>query len=154
MPSYAGAVDSVAGKTGVVTLVKADVGLTNVDNTSDLNKPISTARQSALGLKADLASPALIGIPSAPTATVGTSTTQIATTAFVNAEIANDAATEISRRCYWYCTRSRQHYVCWLYESEDKIELDNISGVSVVSGVSSVNGKTGEVALTKANLQV
>lgn len=43
-----GAVDSVAGKTGVVTLVKADVGLGNVDNTSDLAKPISTLTQSAL----------------------------------------------------------------------------------------------------------
>jgi hypothetical protein len=36
-------------------------------------------------------SPALTGIPTAPTASVGTNTTQIATTAFVNAEIANDA---------------------------------------------------------------
>ena len=87
-----GAIDSVAGKTGVVTLVKDDVGLSNVDNTSDLSKPISTAQQSALDLKANLASPVLTGTPSAPTAEVGTSTTQIATTAFVNAEIANDAA--------------------------------------------------------------
>ena len=39
---------SVAGKTGAVTLVKGDVGLGNVDNTSDLNKPISTATQTAL----------------------------------------------------------------------------------------------------------
>lgn len=50
-----GAVDSVAGKTGVVSLVKADVGLGNVDNTSDLNKPISTATQTALNGKADKA---------------------------------------------------------------------------------------------------
>ena len=35
-----GAVDSVAGKTGVVTLVKGDVGLGNVDNTSDAAKSI------------------------------------------------------------------------------------------------------------------
>lgn len=41
-------VTSVAGKTGAVTLVKGDVGLGNVDNTSDANKPISTATQSAL----------------------------------------------------------------------------------------------------------
>ena len=47
-------VDSVAGKAGAVTLVKGDVGLGNVDNTSDLNKPISTATQNALDLKADL----------------------------------------------------------------------------------------------------
>lgn len=32
---------------------KADVGLSNVDNTSDANKPISTATQNALNLKAD-----------------------------------------------------------------------------------------------------
>jgi hypothetical protein len=50
-----GAVDSVAGKTGVVVLDKTDVGLGNVDNTSDLDKPISTATQTALNLKADKA---------------------------------------------------------------------------------------------------
>ena len=37
------------------------------------------------------ASPTLTGTPVAPTAAVGTNTTQVATTAFVNAEIANDA---------------------------------------------------------------
>lgn len=47
-----GAVDSVAGKTGVVTLVKADVGLGLVDNTTDLGKPVSTAQQTALDLHA------------------------------------------------------------------------------------------------------
>ena len=38
-----GAVDSVAGKTGVVTLVKADVGLGNVDNTEDSAKNVLSA---------------------------------------------------------------------------------------------------------------
>jgi hypothetical protein len=38
-----GAVDSVAGKTGIVTLVKADVGLGNVDNTADSVKSVATA---------------------------------------------------------------------------------------------------------------
>jgi hypothetical protein len=51
----AGAVQSVAGKTGVVSLVKGDVGLGNVDNTSDANKPISSATQTALNLKANAA---------------------------------------------------------------------------------------------------
>lgn len=40
-----GAVDSVAGKTGVVTLNKSDVGLENVDNTSDANKNVLSAKQ-------------------------------------------------------------------------------------------------------------
>lgn len=48
-----GAVDSVAGKTGVVTLDKSDVGLNNVDNTRDLNKPISNDTQLALNNKAN-----------------------------------------------------------------------------------------------------
>ena len=85
-----GAVDSVAGKTGVVTLVKADVGLSNVDNTADSAKPVSTAQQTALNLKADLASPALTGTPTAPTAATATNTTQLATTAFVQAVKAAD----------------------------------------------------------------
>lgn len=37
----------------IAALTKADVGLGNVDNTSDLAKPISTATQSALDLKAN-----------------------------------------------------------------------------------------------------
>jgi hypothetical protein len=49
----AGNVDSVNGKVGVVVLNKTDIGLGNVDNTSDANKPISSATQTALNLKQD-----------------------------------------------------------------------------------------------------
>lgn len=49
----AAAVSSVAGKTGAVSLVKGDVGLANVDNTSDVNKPLSTAAQTALASKVE-----------------------------------------------------------------------------------------------------
>ena len=48
-------VTSVAGRTGAVTLNKGDVGLSNVDNTADLAKPVSTATQAALNQKADTA---------------------------------------------------------------------------------------------------
>ena len=44
-------VTSVNNKTGAVTLAKGDVGLGNVDNTSDANKPISNATQAALNGK-------------------------------------------------------------------------------------------------------
>lgn len=40
---------------GNVNITKANVGLGNVDNTSDLNKPISTATKAALNLKEDKA---------------------------------------------------------------------------------------------------
>jgi hypothetical protein len=53
-----GSVDSVFGRTGVVVAqagdyTKSDVGLGNVDNTSDANKPISSATQTALDNKVD-----------------------------------------------------------------------------------------------------
>lgn len=43
---------SVNGETGAVTLDKSDIGLNNVDNTSDISKPISTLTQAALDTKA------------------------------------------------------------------------------------------------------
>jgi hypothetical protein len=46
---------------GTPTLDKAAVGLANVDNTSDANKPVSSATQTALNLKAPLASPTFTG---------------------------------------------------------------------------------------------
>jgi hypothetical protein len=66
-------VSSVNGYTGAVTLTKSDVGLGNVDNTSDLNKPISTATQTALDLKAD------ITYVDAQTTTAGTGTSIVGT---------------------------------------------------------------------------
>ena len=62
-----------AGKGSPLTHVEVDANFTNLNND-----------------KAELASPTFTGTPAAPTATVGTNTTQVATTAFVNAEIAND----------------------------------------------------------------
>jgi alpha-tubulin suppressor-like RCC1 family protein len=48
--------------TGTVSGISAGmVGLGNVSNTSDANKPVSTAQQAALTLKANLASPAFTG---------------------------------------------------------------------------------------------
>lgn len=61
-------VTSVAGKTGAVTLTKSDVGLGNVTNESKATMFTNAA---------------LTGTPTAPTASKGTSTTQIASTAFV-----------------------------------------------------------------------
>ena len=46
-------VSSVNGYTGIVVLGRGDVGLGNVDNTSDAAKPISTAAQTALDGKLD-----------------------------------------------------------------------------------------------------
>jgi hypothetical protein len=83
--------------TGTVSgITKTMVGLGNVDNTSDANKPVSSATQTALDAKAPLASPTFTGTPAAPTATAGTNTTQVATTAFVGTAVANLVGTASS----------------------------------------------------------
>lgn len=53
--AYVPTTRTVAGKplSENVSLVKGDVGLSNVDNTSDSAKPVSTATQTALDAKAD-----------------------------------------------------------------------------------------------------
>ena len=48
---------------------RTNIGLGNVDNTSDANKPVSTATQTALDAKAPLASPTFTGTVSGVTAT-------------------------------------------------------------------------------------
>ena len=47
--------------TSPVGIVKGDVGLGNVDNTADTAKPVSTAQQTAIDLKANIASPTFTG---------------------------------------------------------------------------------------------
>lgn len=44
-------------------VTKTQVGLSNVDNTSDTNKPVSTPQQAALDFKAPLVSPSFSGTP-------------------------------------------------------------------------------------------
>src|SRR5580765_3996311 len=59
--SAAAPVQSVAGRTGTVTLTKSDVGLANVDNTSDASKPVSTATQAGLDGKVAKAGDTMTG---------------------------------------------------------------------------------------------
>lgn len=46
-------VQSVNGMTGSVAITKAGIGLSNVDNTSDANKPVSTPQLTAIAAKVD-----------------------------------------------------------------------------------------------------
>ena len=65
-----------------VTTAKADA-----EHTHDISDV--TNLQTTLNAKAALASPTFTGTPKAPTATAGTNTTQLATTAFVTTAVAN-----------------------------------------------------------------
>lgn len=68
------------------TLDRSAVGLANVDNTNDMGKPVSTAGQEALNLKANLASPGFTGTPTAPTVASSDNSTILATTAYVKGQ--------------------------------------------------------------------
>ena len=59
-----------------------------------------TGLQTALNGKAALASPSFTGTPTAPTATAGTSNTQIATTAFVQSAITGFGAGDMAKATY------------------------------------------------------
>ena len=72
-------------------VTKVQVGLGNVENLAPADMPISSATQAALNAKANKTDADLLGVPKAPTAAVGTNSTQLATTAFVGAEIADKA---------------------------------------------------------------
>ncbi|MDD2518975.1 MAG: hypothetical protein PHG18_03715, partial [Bacilli bacterium] len=67
---------------------------------SDTKIPSSKAVITAMNLKANLASPALTGTPAAPTAAVGTNTTQLATTAFVQSAILYSPITQVNVSSY------------------------------------------------------
>jgi hypothetical protein len=69
---------------------KSDVGLGNVDNTSDANKPVSTATQSALDLKANLASPTFTGTVVLPNSTV---TNDMLAGSIANNKLSNSSVT-------------------------------------------------------------
>jgi len=74
----------------------------------------------ALGAKAPLASPALTGTPTAPTAAVGTDTTQIATTAFVIDQI--DASTQPGALYQTTAPTSPEVGQIWI-DSDDEVDV-------------------------------
>jgi hypothetical protein len=125
------------------------VGLGNVDNTTDLLKPISTATQSALnakadasaiaglattsalGLKAPLASPTFTGTPTLPTGTIavtqtaGDNTTAVATTSFVTTAVSSTSTADATTL------------------AKGKIQLaGDLSGTAALPSVATVGGST------------
>jgi len=82
--SVSAVIDSAPGALDTLNELAAALG-------DDAN--FSTTVTNSLALKAPLASPALTGIPTAPTAAADTNTTQVATTAYVQTELGDYAVT-------------------------------------------------------------
>ena len=68
---------------------------------------VTSAIQTQLNAKAALASPTFTGTPKAPTASAGTNTTQLATTAFVKTAVSNanskDSGEPVSSKVFYAC---------------------------------------------------
>ncbi|WP_370045464.1 MULTISPECIES: hypothetical protein [Salipiger] len=120
-------VASVAGKTGAVSLGKADVGLGNADNTSDADKPVSTAQQLALDGKASAAQGALAD-----------SSVQPGDLASVATSGSSDDLSEGASNL--------------LMTAAERSKLGGVEAGADVSPVASVAGKTGAVSLGKADV--
>jgi hypothetical protein len=138
-------VTSVAGRQGVVVLTKTDVGLANVDNTTDAAKPVSTAQQAALDLKAPLTSPALTGTPTTPTAAGGTNTTQVASTAFVSAAVAVAVSGLLELQGNLDASANPN------YPPASKGDLYYVSVAGKVGGASGVSVDVGDAVVAKAD---
>jgi len=81
--------------TGTVSgITKTMVGLSNVDNTSDINKPISNATQTALDTKAPLESPAFTGTVTGITKTM-VGLNNVDNTSDVNKPVSNATQTAL-----------------------------------------------------------
>lgn len=96
------------------------------------------AIDAAIALKAPLASPTFTGTPAAPTAAQGTNTTQLATTAFVVAEVAasgGSGRTEISRSTVSSGQSSVEFNGTWTSYKALLLVATGVSG-SAIAGVS------------------
>tara|TARA_R110002153_G_scaffold120879_1_gene266129 strand:- start:304 stop:1080 length:777 start_codon:yes stop_codon:yes gene_type:complete len=75
------------GVTATAAELNALDGITSTVTELNYTDGVTSAIQTQMDAKAALASPTFTGVPAAPTATAGTDTTQVATTAFVDAAI-------------------------------------------------------------------
>lgn len=123
----------------VLALAASDVGLGNVENTSDAAKPISTATQTALNLKAPLASPAFSGLPTAPTQSAGDNSTRLATTAYVDALIAAQDA--MIFKGVIDCSSNPN------YPAADRGATYRVSVAGKIGGASGVNVEVGDILI-------
>lgn len=169
-------VQSVAGRTGAVTLVKGDVGLGNVDNTSDASKPVSTAQQTALDAKqstsqkgqangyAGLGADGLVPLSQLPALGGGAWTTikKSADTTRTNNTLSNDpdlqfamtAATKYAVRGKVFFDTNATADFKWRHVGPGSPALMRIRRNWIVPGATAIAGIAVDVAFSAADLAV
>ena len=88
-PTFTGTVTLPTGTVTSAMILDGTIVDADINASAAIAQSKISGLSTSLGLKADLASPALSGVPTAPTAAANTNTTQIATTAYVQTEIAD-----------------------------------------------------------------
>lgn len=128
-----------SGKVAVSTVTSTQLGYV---------AGVTSAIQTQLNTKAPLASPALTGVPTAPTAAVDTSTTQIATTAFVIGQAANANPTMNGTVAIGTSLRyARQDHVHPIDTSRFAVAGGTITGSVIINNNLNVSGTTTENTL-------
>lgn len=115
------------------TYTATEVGLGNVDNTSDLDKPVSTATQSALDLKAALVSPTFTGTVSGITKSmVGLG--NVDNTSDANKPVSSAQQDSINARERTISLSSALYYYrgdkTWALLDKDAVGLDQVDNTS------------------------
>jgi len=128
------------------TTTLASLGVTVTAAELNFVDGVTSAIQTQLNAKAPLASPALTGVPTAPTATAGTNTTQVATTAFV---LANSAIVGVGNVTSAYAELSFRGLGSYLFASTSTSN-GTIAGGSTVAG-STLSTSGVSVAATAAS---
>lgn len=146
----AGAVGALLAANNLSDLANAgtsrtNLGLGNVDNTSDLAKPVSTAQQTALDLKANLASPTFTGVVTVPTPTGGDNSTKAASTAFVLSELASAVSGLLSFKGVTDCSANPN------YPAATKGDSYIVSVAGKIGGASGISVDIGDWFIATAN---
>lgn len=103
------------------------------------------ATQAKLDLKANLASPALTGVPTAPTAAPGTNTTQLANTAFVAAAVTNALVSVMKHKGDIACSTNPN------YPAAVVGDVYLVTSAGRIGGAGGVQVEVGDSIICKAN---
>ena len=105
--------------------------LTYDTGSGDVDVAVSSIPDStAMNAKADKNNAALTGTPTAPTAAQGTNTTQLATTAFVNAEISADLTAAIGNTVQAYDANNAVKDVAQTYTAAQRGDIVDVTGTT------------------------
>jgi hypothetical protein len=148
-------VQAVNGYTGSVNLAKSDVGLNNVDNTSDVSKPVSNPTQAALNLKLDAN---IVGVASgiASLNALGKiPTDQIPAISFSSVKVLSSQADMLALSSavigsVVIRTDVNKNYV--LAAANPTLLANWIELLTPAPPVQTVNGMSGNISLTKSDL--